>query len=513
MNKQKQLVDLTKQLVSIPSVVNSEGEQHIAQFIYQWLSDLHYYKKHKDHLIKVEIPNDPLNRFNVIALIKIDQITDTVIGIGHFDTVDVLDFGSKKELAYNVDALKVNLQASSNNHPHINHDQMLFGRGVLDMKSGVAIWMELLKGVSEDLSSYDKNLVVTFVCDEEGTSLGMRHSIQPLLSLRHQYNLNYFGAIDTDYTTQQYPDDPYHYVYFGTVGKLLVNFVAVGVESHASDPFSGVDANFIISEIVREINMNPKYIDHYQNKTTPVPITLHMQNQDKGYSVQTSKLSWVYFNVTTYQTPVATWMKRFKRAAEQVMAQTMKTLNKRYEKYCKNNEIEYKPLQFQPRVMFVDELEVKPKLLHQDERINDFLNVQVAVDESGIDQPTIIIYLSNPYYPAHTVSVSDQPWIDLMMHALSKNYTNQLQIAPYYPYISDLSFLRAPSNSDCMAIKSHLVNHQEFDDGLWKDASLLNCPMVNIGPYGFDAHKRLERVDQRSILWVYQVLNDVLKKD
>jgi arginine utilization protein RocB len=513
MNKQKRIVDLTKHLVSIPSVVNSDGEHQIAHFIYNWLSELDYFKRHSNHLIKVDIPNDPLNRFNVMALIKIDHISETVIGIGHFDTVDVLDFGSKKELAFKVDALKVELQKSSSNHPHINHDQMLFGRGVLDMKSGVAIWMELLKEVSEDLSSYDKNLVVTFVCDEEGTSLGMRHSIQPLLKMRNHFNLKYLGAIDTDYTTQQYPDDPFHYVYFGTVGKLLVNFVAVGVESHASDPFSGVDANFIVSEIVREINMNPKYTDHYQNKTTPVPITLHMQNQDKGYSVQTSKLSWVYFNVTTYQTPVTVWMKRFKKAAEHVMAQTMKTLNKRYQKYCKLNEIDYKPLYYQPKVMLIDELNVKPKQLHQDERINDFLNVQAAIDESGIDQPSIIVYLSNPYYPAHTVTANDQTWIDLMMHALSKNYTNQLQVAPYYPYISDLSFLRAPSTSDCLAVKSYLVDNQSFDDGLWQNASLLNCPMVNIGPYGFDAHKHLERVDQRSIVWVYNVLSDVLKKD
>lgn len=513
MNKQKRIVDLTKHLVSIPSVVHSDGEHEIACFIYEWLSELDYYKKHKDHLIKVKIPNDPLNRFNVMALFKIENIAETVIGIGHFDTVDVLDYGSYKELAYHVDVLKSELQKNMKNHPHINHDHMLFGRGVLDMKSGVAIWMELLKEVSEDSTGYNKNLVVTFVCDEEGTSLGMRHSIQPLLNLKHQFDLSYLGAIDTDYTTQQYPDDPFHYVYFGTVGKLLVNFVAVGVESHASDPFSGVDANFIISEIVREINMNPKYTDHYQNKTTPVPITLHMQNQEKSYSVQTSKLSWVYFNVTTYQTPVATWMKVFKKAAEHVMTQTIKTLNKRYQKYCKLNEVEYKPLHYQPNIMLIDELDVKPKLLHQDERINDFLNVQAAIDESGINQPSIIIYLSNPYYPAHTVSVSDQPWIDLMMHALSKNYTNQLQVVPYYPYISDLSFLRAPSKEERLSIKSYLVDNQKFDDELWEDVSLLNCPMINIGPYGFDAHKHLERVDQRSIIWVYNVLSDVLKKD
>ncbi len=513
MNKQDRIIQLTKELVSIPSVVHSEGEQHVAQFIFEWLSELDYFKKNKNFLIREDILNDRLKRFNVMVLIKLDQMIDTVIGIGHFDTVDVSDFGNLKSYAFQVDQLKQELLKDKDSHQGLSQEHMLFGRGVLDMKSGVAIWMELIKEISENPTEFGKNLVVCFVCDEEGTSLGMKHSILPLLKLKERFNLNYLGAIDTDYTTSQYPDDPHRYVYFGTVGKLLVNFVAVGKESHASDPFSGLDANFLISEIVREINLNPKYTDHDQSRTTPVPISLHMQNQDKGYSVQTSKISWVYFNVTTYQTPVDVWMKKFKKAAEHAMSQTIKQLNKRYAKYCTQNKIEYKPLSYQPHVILIDELDIKLEHLHQDERVNDFLNVQVAIDKHNINQPCIIIYLSNPYYPAHTMTHHDQQWIELVMKALQKNYINHLQVAPYYPYISDLSFLRGPMSKDCIAMKQYLLDQHQFDDQLWQNAAKLDCSMVNIGPYGFDAHKKLERVDQHSIDWVYQVLRDVIKND
>src|SRR5690554_2047740 len=281
MDKKDQIIELTKKLVSIPSIVNTSGENDLANFIFDELSELEYFKNNPDQLIKVAVANDPLNRFNVIAKFIVDQHAETVIGIGHFDTVDVDDYGSKKELAFNVDELTKALSSDT---------LYLYGRGVLDMKSGLAIWIQLLKDFSNKEIIPSRNLVVGFVCDEENSSLGMKQLVAELLKIKQESNLNYLGAIDTDYTTQRYPDDPHRYVYFGTVGKLLVDIVAIGKETHASDPFLGLDANLLISAIIQEIVGNPSYTEVANDISTPVPISLKLENPKRQYSVKTNKM-------------------------------------------------------------------------------------------------------------------------------------------------------------------------------------------------------------------------------
>jgi arginine utilization protein RocB len=496
MNKQKNIIKLAKELVSIASVVSTSGEKKVAEFIFDWVSKLSYFKNNPTHLIKQIIKNDPLDRFNVIAMINKDSNQDTLVGIAHFDTVDVSDYGAHQDLAFSVDELTEALRSKNDS------EDTLYGRGMLDMKSGVAIWMELLKTLSEEKGKH-KNLVVSFVFDEEGTSLGMRHAISMLLVLKEEHNLNYLGAIDTDYTTSHYPDDPHRYVYFGTVGKLLISVITVGKETHASDPFLGIDANLMMAHIIDEINLNPKYTDTYQEQTTPPPIILHTQNPKQEYSVKTNKIASTQFNVIMASSSIEVWMQRIKDGVKEALKRTNKSLQERIKRYNENNWYPNKKVDIPFEVKFVDELEG----LSFDGSKSDEETLMEYLRSKDYEGGVVVIGLSSPYYPAHTCNEEDQEFVDCIMDSLSNNPIESLKVETYYPYISDLSYLRSPSQIELVSLKKHTFNPTWIDESLWKDASKLNLPMVNIGPYGFDAHKKHERLQISSVGWVYEVIH------
>lgn len=494
MSKTNQILELTKKLVSIPSVVATHGEIDVATFIYDELSKLDYFISNPSYLKKVPVINDSTNRFNVVAIVKKLETSDTILGIGHFDTVDVEDYGSNKELAFDVDVLSEMISTDND---------YLYGRGVLDMKSGIAIWMQMLKDISNGELIPSKNIVVGFVCDEENTSAGMKELVHELLKLKKHLNFNYVGAIDSDYTTERYPDDEHRYVYFGTVGKLLVDIYAIGKETHAADPFLGVDANLLISAILQEIVGNPVYTEQASGISTPVPISLKLGNPNRQYSVKTNKIAMTSINVITYSKSINQWMELIKLGVSSAIKEVLETRGNRYQRYCENNSMEYKALDTSFDVLFVEEVFNKTKEEFHGSII-EYLN------RISLDKVTIVVALCNPYYPAHQTTLKNQDFVDSVMNSLQKNYINHVMVLPYYPYISDLSFLMSPSLDTLLNVKKHSFDKTIVDDKLWDAARELNVAMVNIGPYGYDAHKDMERLEIKSVGWVYDVIKDIL---
>jgi arginine utilization protein RocB len=90
----------TEQLVGIRSVVPSTGEIHVAQEILNLLhaDDMaaRYTESGFDPLV-----NDPYGRQNVYAFLR-GKSPETLILLGHFDTVDTQDYGSLESLALDV---------------------------------------------------------------------------------------------------------------------------------------------------------------------------------------------------------------------------------------------------------------------------------------------------------------------------------------------------------------------------------------------------------------------------
>src|SRR5690606_8193988 len=102
-----EVFSLTKKLVQQPSVVGTIDERNMAHLLYDLLSELPYFKENPKYLQKMKTKRDDRERYNILALVKGASVTsETVILLGHMDTVGVEDYGKWKRFAFSPDELK-----------------------------------------------------------------------------------------------------------------------------------------------------------------------------------------------------------------------------------------------------------------------------------------------------------------------------------------------------------------------------------------------------------------------
>mgnify|MGYP000812733730 CR=1 FL=1 len=170
----------------------------------------------------------------------------------------------------------------------IESGDYMFGRGALDMKSGVAGHMYLVKYFSEHPEELDGNLVQIAECDEEDNSHGIITAIDYLLDLKKKEHFEYVACINADYSTNYMPGDENRYIYYGSIGKLLPCFVALGKESHVGSAFNAFDPNLLIAEVTRRMSLNTDLCDIAQGEVAIPPISLKQADTKEGYTVQTA---------------------------------------------------------------------------------------------------------------------------------------------------------------------------------------------------------------------------------
>src|SRR5690606_2401786 len=236
-NCREEVLHLTKELVSIRSIVNTEGESIIAHSLYQMVSSYPYFKDNPGNVVIEKTINDERDRYNVLAYVKGTKGNSnrTVIIMGHMDTVGVDDFNQQEDYAFKPDEwmeLLKHEDVSDAVRNQLNPNEWLFGRGALDMKSGVASNLFLLKFFSEHPDKLDGNLVFIAECDEEDGSHGILSALTTLKKWKVDYEFDYVAAINADFVAPLYEGDPNRYIYKGTVGKLLPAFYIAGEETH-----------------------------------------------------------------------------------------------------------------------------------------------------------------------------------------------------------------------------------------------------------------------------------------
>lgn len=104
--------------------------------------------------------NDDYERYNVLAYVKGKKGNSnrTVILMDHMDTVGIDDFNQLKDLACRPDKLMEALKTENMYEGakiHLDSGDWFFGRGVLDMKSGVASHLYLLIVFRRSLYKYN----------------------------------------------------------------------------------------------------------------------------------------------------------------------------------------------------------------------------------------------------------------------------------------------------------------------------------------------------------------------
>lgn len=525
MDFSKKIKALTLELTKILSVVGTSDENHMPHRIYDWFMELDYFKDNPRNLRFLDVIDDPLKRKSLMAIVegKKNNSKNTVVLIGHTDTVGIEDFGHLKEYANKPLELMKNLKEvslSKEAKEDLESGNYLFGRGIFDMKCGVATLMVIMEEIINNIENLEGNIIFGAVCDEEGNSGGMLSLVPELVRLQEENNYDYLAVIDTDYSAPRYVGDETRYVYVGTVGKLMPSFYIVGKETHVGEPYKGLDPNEISAGLVKEFNLNMEYCDVAEGEVALPPITLRQQDLKTEYSVQIAKTSYLYFNYATHTSTPDEVMEKILKGSKKAFSKVIHDLNHQYEGYCKMSGYPYERLPWEPRSISFHELLERVRTEKGDEvdRALDKLSEELLKD-TNIDErifalkmvekvhsmwsdrePIIIAYFSPPYYPHIYVKGTNEKEKSLM-DSINKAIDNagdkyDIKMRKFYPYISDLSYAAAPREKDVVnLLRNNMPGYGTRYNLPLEEMQSLNLPVVNIGPFGKDAHKFTERVE------------------
>lgn len=526
----KRIEELAVTLTGQLSVLDTPDELKMSQLVYDLLGAMPYFQAHPENLRFVEAKNDKLGRRSVMAVVRGEKDPAnkrTVVCIGHTDTVGISDFGMLKEYANRPYELtekfkEIRSQLTAECRRDLDSGDYLFGRGIFDMKTGDAVLMALIEYITADIQNFSGNIIFVAVCDEEGGSAGMLSAVSELRKFQDSGEFDLRALLDTDYMTSEYEGDENKYVYIGTVGKLLPAFYVVGKETHVGESFKGLDPNQIAAAITQEVNLNPDYCDVAEGEVTLPPVTLRQQDLKPEYSVQTAKTALIYFNYATHCSTPDQVMGKLLGAAEKGMAQTIETLQVRFDRF---NEMTGRPKQvlpWKPRALSFDELYQKVRAergeaLDQqvralaeklaaddtlDSREKSLKIVELVHSEWSDRDPVVIVCFFPPYYPHIYVEGKREKERELLeaaqktVSATKSDY--RLVWKKFFPYISDLSYAAAPSDPKIVAaLRDNMPGFGTIYDLPLEDMQALNLPVLDIGVFGKDAHKFTERLEKK----------------
>ncbi|WP_407308494.1 M20/M25/M40 family metallo-hydrolase [Desulfosporosinus sp. SB140] len=539
---------ITKKLVNIPSIVNTSGEKALAAAIYHQLRTLPYFIANPEHLMMSRTTDDEVERYNITAFVKGTKCSSdkTVILLGHIDTVGIDDFAQFKDLACHPDKLSkayLSEKLPANIEQHLNSGEWLFGRGVLDMKSGLASHLYLLQHYAEHPEDLAGNLLLVAECDEEDSSHGILSALKILKKWKETYHFNYAAAINADFVSPRYEGDKNRYIYKGSVGKLLPSFFITGKETHVGSCFEGFDPNFLAAELTREINYNPLLIDKAYGETPAPPVSLKQTDLKPSYTVQTALSAFVYYNFLIHSWSPKEVLERLKHHAEIAFKRALDTFTERYQAYCRLSGETSHPVPWKVRVFTYEEFHRQlveqngeAYLAHMKEFTADLLTdstldlrmysarvVEEAWKFMQDKSPAMVLFYSSLYSPRVEVTgknEQEQQLIDALEKAIAKiqpAYPNPIVTRNFFPYISDMSFVALSDNEAGIRAATlnnpawgtkHYVNYQNIRD--------LNVPVICIGPYGLDAHKKHERTEivyscQIVPNLINEIIRDILK--
>ncbi len=523
----EEVLALTKELVQHPSIVGTIGERDIAYKIYDLLKQIPYFKDHPAYLRLVPTEGDDRERYNVFALVKGAKKPkkETIILMGHMDTVGIEDYGKWKSLAFSPDALAERLRhgkVKESVRKDLESGEWMFGRGSVDMKSGVASHLALIRHFASQPNSLNGNVLLLVECDEEEDSHGILSALKDLQYLAQKENLTYIAAINADYTSRRYEGDENRYVYLGTVGKLLPSFFIAGKETHVGQAFEGFDPNLVAAELTSRIDYNTDFCDEMFGEITIPPVSLKQTDLKESYDVQTPFAAFVYYNFFVHSWSPKDVLLRLKEVARLAFEQAITKMHTRYRQYCELSGEPYLPEEIVPRVYTYEEFYQKCLQIHGDAFAQGMRNFAFTLlNEDGLDlrifnckmveemwrwadedSPAIILFFSSVYAPRVVLNETDprdRRLIEAVYTAvdeLQPRCPHPIQVRNFFPYISDMSYIAiSDDEGGIRALEKNMpawgIKHRLDVEAIRS----LDIPVVNVGPYGMDAHSQWERVE------------------
>jgi len=407
----------------------------------------------------------------------------TLILLGHFDTVGYHEYASLGAPAHDLIALDpaalreriVSEGAGSDSGTRIERDiaeewrrpgTWMFGRGALDMKSGLAAGLAALERLASESGALGGDVMMIAAPDEEHLSAGMNTALESL-----PRDLELHGVLNLDYV-----DAPV--AYRGAMGKSRFGVWVLGRPGHAGAPFEAVDAMQIAADLALRATLSPALADRLEDRFGPPPVALRLRDLKWGYDVQTAGQAELELNVVGFGRPRDETLGRLRVLA---LTSVREVLRRRDALRGEIAPGAPAPESREPMVLRYDELEkqvtwgiedVMAAALRPPAQSAFFdqdwvAKIRDTARRAKLAGPAVVIEEVPPSYPA--VAPADGPLSRATARVLG---AEGLEVRTYYPFITDASLVATRA---------------------W--GAVERAPdIVTLGPWGRDAHGLFERV-------------------
>ncbi|MEH7389948.1 M20/M25/M40 family metallo-hydrolase [Bacillus sp. JJ1474] len=505
------LRELLCEVVSWKSMTLTEGEREFPVKLLAKLQELDYFTHHPDHL---RLDDADLGRRFLTALYKHPEASETIVLISHFDTVNTEEYGDIEPLAYQPEALTKLLHERIHDLPEdakqdLLSGEYLFGRGTMDMKMGLVMHMSLIEKAS--IEQWPINLLLLTVPDEEVNSSGMRAAVNKLIDLKEQHKLTYKLFLNGEPVFTQEPGDRKYYVYSGTIGKIMPSALFYGKETHVGEPLSGITAPYIASFLTQQMEWNPGFQESVLGEKTPLPVTLQQKDLKLEYSTQTPYRAAALYNVFLMKKNASEIMNLF----EEVAQEAARACNEAYKKICLGQGVapvgEVRVLRYEELLKYaIGKIgaehveEIKRNILANkdwDDREKSLRIADALIIQCQELTPAMVLLYAPPYYPAINSSEDElvKKCVDYVKEEGLQKFNLPVHQIHYFNGICDLSYVNYKDEGEGWT--AFVTNTPVWGESYsipFEGMKLLNAPVLNVGPFGKDAHKRTERVHTKS---------------
>jgi arginine utilization protein RocB len=522
--------ELTLTLTQWPSVCATPDEAAFAPRLHALLAAWPYFRRHPGHLFLLPTHHDDRERWNLVALVR-GTGNSAVALTGHYDTVPVDDYGPLAPLATDPEALLPALREALAREGHPD-DQLalddlasgdfLPGRGVLDMKSGLAIGLALLERFAE-LAERSGSMLLIATPDEEGSSVGMRSLAADLPDWLAAHALHLEAAINLDVSSDQGDGSAGQAAFLGSVGKLLAAVMLIGRPAHLGAPFEGISANLLAAELVRTVDYNPELADCGGDEIGTPPLTLRLQDAKTSYDVSTPQFCWCAINLLSYSRSPRQTLDLLTTTAAAALHEALTLHQARAQRYAEHAGQPaasagpghvYTVAQLRAAVAVqggaaaladVAAVEQAALAVHRGDAFAQ-LRVDQAVVEalwqrSGFTGPAAVVGFVGPHYPLVRLDMGEPRAVRLVATIervaadMAQATNTRVRLRPLFTGISDMSFLARPQAAGEREALLENAPAEQTRRGLEMAlGGALDVPVVNIGPWGRDYHQRTERL-------------------
>jgi len=515
------------QLVKSASITNTSGEVSYPDLLISILREIPLFNGHPELIQEFYIEKDSWGRRIVIALAP-GEGPSCVVLTGHYDVVDTSNYGALEPFAFDPESLTKKMLQSLSSKEKLSPAEALLkkdleggsfipGRGMLDMKSGLAAGIAALASFLED-DERSGNIIYMAVPDEEGSSVGMKAAKKILSTFAVEHGLELKAIINLDAAVDQGDGADAKAVFLGSVSKLLPFVLFVGKPAHAGAPFDGFNPVMAASVFAREIECNSECLNirtTFPGEEPPPPTILYYREMRNRYDVTMPADVFCALNVLTFEKNPAKVFGNVKLLVQKALDSSISLLYERMSAFSRKQNGHVAMQKFSSDIIDFPDLinraeyvasgilerlrRIAEKSYPEDKVLQTAKIVHELLTYAQIEGPCAIVGLAPPYYAkAELDSDRDQAFLGCVKDELiqfNRMHEESIKLRPYFPGISDMSFLTPSVDRQSIEYieQRSAVNQPDLEEYL---ENPLNVPVINIGPWGREYHQCGERVNR-----------------